>query len=302
MLNRPALFTLVLTSPSCYTSSAYRHDGDDITVPEPLDAIEDRDEPGDPRPEAPMDPDMEDPTPETPADLPVDEAAEEEPGITWEEYCMRMYTAHCANYTACCTPEELDHLSMTEGWSCRSPEEDSAYRLCMEIIDRSGKIIDEAVLESCELKWQETAASCPGFGFSLALERDPACQGLLHGTLPEGASCGGSGECAEGLFCHAWDDICIPREEPGGFCRENDGCLEGLICFDWSCYEPRGEGGRCDEDYDCQSPLWCDEERCRPLLPAGESCEWYALWGCAGLCSSPGAVCEGFCDRGVKSR
>lgn len=290
-----ALLVCAVLCGSCYRSSSHERDGngEDEALPEAQDAAEEREGPGDIQPEMP-----EAFPPEIPADPPMDEADDEVPGVTWEEYCRRMYAAGCAFYTACCTGEELDELNVTEGRNCSSPHEDLRLRSCMEFSmeEQEFIIIDETALETCERAWQESAGACLGYGLSPEVHGGESCWSVLHGALGEGESCEYIGWCGDGLYCNEWEGVCLPRMGVGGECREYDECLEGLTCYGRHCIEMSGEGGPCHDDLDCLGFLWCDGETCRPLLPAGESCEGHALWACEGICLTPSTVCGDFCN------
>src|SRR5262249_40368649 len=147
----------------------------------------------------------------------------------------------------------------------------------------------------------ELSASCDA---ALALRTMPAsCDGIIKGTLAEGATCRSSLECAAGARCQGVSAVemgtCMPPGPAGQSCNVAVDVLAGLprpdgfgdvhpecagYCLHRHCAPPLAASAACASDEMCPRGSHCIARRCSsaPLPGAGQPCE--------GVCAS-GAVC-----------
>ena len=93
------------------------------------------------------------------------------------------------------------------------------------------------------------------------------------GTLPNGATCGTSGQC-QSRYCAitrgAACGKCAPTAAAGGACTTGDGCTGDLQCINDVCVPMPKLGDACS--LTCAYGLQCLNGRCVATAKAGESC------------------------------
>jgi len=192
---------------------------------------------------------------------------------------------YCRRVFSCCLPAERP-TGMDDEPTCELKEEDVALAIGMDLITRERSRYDHDAATTCLRNL--TNARC-GALFSRDVGRFVACQDILKGLLPNGASCdadiecaggrcGGSGceitpapRCANGEY---FDGVmCEARHETGAACSSPTECLTSLTCLGDHCGAPLADGEPCSTPRDCigtctivagQSPAFC-----RPAVCSG---------------------------------
>jgi len=101
---------------------------------------------------------------------------------------------------------------------------------------------------------------------------------LAVGSVALGDLCGLDGDCAEGLFCQAAEEVhrCAPQQGVDGVCSDTTECLPGTWCSGGVCKARTPLLGSCASTSQCDVGLNCSSGLCvKPLLKkctADESC------------------------------
>lgn len=151
-------------------------------------------------------------------------------------------------------------------------------------LDRPNVKYDAAAGGKCIEAVRKAVQSCS----TIDIVGGPECSGVLAGTLPEGAACEASIECAAPAGAHAHYDS--PGPDPQGVCvveargKTGDPC--GATCTEHDsgsdCFGSSSSSGTAI----CYTNdgLYCDQT-CKPLIAVGQPCE---AEGCV-----DGAYCSG---------
>jgi hypothetical protein len=182
------------------------------------------------------------------------------------ESTMRQAKAHCANMARC--DKHLMQQMYGSETTCVS-----RLRLYVEIaIQSPGVAYTDADRDACSVELENM--SCEDF---LTGTMGPTCHRINYdpGTLPDGAPCTRSLQCASG-YCpmYTCGSTCSAKPAAGATCGL---CHDEMYCApNKTCAVPSRRGENCDDAHPCQFSLVCFHGTCTPLLAEGESCDWNA--------------------------
>jgi hypothetical protein len=135
--------------------------------------------------------------------------------------------------------------------------------------------LDAVDVDKCVADLGQTYAGCDWVG-SHKIVPPPSCEGILHGTIKEGASCRSSVECLDGLRCAGVGPTSVGRcESPGD---EGASCGGSVDVLDRYTRQQKSE---------LKHPACkgiCDRHRCVPTPAVGAPCK-------ASVSCGPGKAC-----------
>jgi hypothetical protein len=100
-----------------------------------------------------------------------------------------------------------------------------------------------------------------------------ACRRIVFepGTLPDGAPCNRSNQCASNYCPFMCGSTCSAKPGVGAPCGT---CDDDLVCApNKTCAVPVPPGGDCDDGHPCQSDLFCLHGTCTSLVREGATCD-----------------------------
>jgi hypothetical protein len=157
---------------------------------------------------------------------------------------------------------------------------------------RSGAVtVDESAIDACAAAVARATAGCD-WVTSTGTPTDPACLGILKGTLKDGAACRSNLECEEGMRCiglgatkpgRCWAPLAarsvfnLATDSLAVFTGQDDYDRHHPECAGYcrlrQCVNAVPIGGHCAASLECGVKAWCIAGLCKPTLPAaGEPC------------------------------
>lgn len=212
-----------------------------------------------------------------------------------QRLCDAIHTLPVKRKSECCSGEGSSNLAPL-----------CAQRLSASI--RRGSVrVDSSAIDRCT---QEAGSELEGCGWvNPTLPPLPeACKGLVQGTLPAGARCASSIECADGLHCKGVtpeaSGVCsspspartscdVPADNLSTLLRARDDArhfeCQGR-CVKGQCLPVVEAGGACVSSATCASGLNCIAGHCekKPLPKAGEPCPGKTACDTGAYCSPEG--------------
>lgn len=175
-----------------------------------------------------------------------------------ESYAVALASAYCDYGLRCESPRDAERLS------------EYCHPLALEqrlggLLERQPHMAyDREAAARCLAAIATASASCGSF----------ACDPVLVGTRPVGASCDAAGQCEPGAICEdarepgRCSGTCARAPTEGERCRGGRGCAEGLRCTGGRCVRQGEVGDACEHRRECRRPLRCDRERGECYAPA----------------------------------
>jgi hypothetical protein len=192
--------------------------------------------------------------------------------------CAAFANVYCSKYSSC------DEIEFGNYFGTLGTCEQRFEQFCPDQYSAPGTTASPSDVKACA-----EATSDLTCGQFLTGVLPPACQ-VPAGSESMGAPCEYSGQCSSG-FCSVASGFCGTCQvgaSIGQACESMFGCTSGLVCANTSCpidggpcagalhpicFKPRGEGGECDNNPDCEPPLICVGGACTSLLPEGSPCD-----------------------------
>jgi hypothetical protein len=198
--------------------------------------------------------------------------------------CAAFANVYCSKYSSC------DGTDFGEFFGSLGICEQRFEQFCPDQYSAPGTTASPSDVEACAEATSDL--TCGQFLTSVQVQTfifPPACQ-MPAGSESTGAPCEYNAQCSSG-FCSVVSGFCGTcqiRVSIGQMCDSMVGCANGLICANTSCpidggpcagalrpicFKPRGEGGECDTEPDCEPPLACVGRACTSVLPEGSPCD-----------------------------
>jgi hypothetical protein len=182
------------------------------------------------------------------------------------ESTMKQATVLCANF-ARCMESRLRQLYGDESTCVERT------RMFVEAsITGPGVAYTDADRDVCAMEMeQESCEDVQAFNYG------PLCRHIIFdpGTLPDGAPCTRSLQCASG-YCPMYQcgSTCSAKPPIGAPCGK---CPEGVICAEnKTCALPVERGGSCDDAHPCLLNSDCFHGTCTAMLDEGDTCDYTA--------------------------
>jgi hypothetical protein len=210
-------------------------------------------------------------------------------------------SASASTYAACVAyvRAQCNRRGVCDGGGSSADPCPSVTDLCPDLLFSPGSLRTVEGTFACARAWDEMP--CP----DVLANKAPAC--VIAGSLPFGASCISSSQCASTACSGGLGTCgtCIMRAPPGGACGGSVLCAYGEDCVSGRCVAPPPTGlmlgQACMRFGDCLYPNYClpgpgGEKTCQPLPALGQPCQGTSF--CSGGVCTQAKICEPFPTAG----